>query len=171
MPFNFSGFGGASNDPAVMGWNTTQETDYSTNPLSSGLPSNVVEAPRSNGVTFSGILDGVSATADSLFKTFGKVYQLQSDVEDAKFQRVVNEANMDLKRAQTMGTLDIQRATIDANIAIEKARAGRATEDALARVNSGSAGFIVQTSKVSPLMIIGGLVLAGAFLFFNRGKK
>jgi hypothetical protein len=170
MALDFSGFGGAGNDPSVMGWGDTQDTDYSTAPLSSGLPANVVDTPRSDGITFDGILSGVSATADTLFNTFGKIYSLQSSVENAKFQRTVNAANLELKQAQTMGSIDIQRAAIDANLAIEKARAARATNDALTQVNSGSAGFIVQNGKISPLMILGGLALIGGLVYFRRGK-
>ena len=170
MALDLSGFGGDGNDPAVMGWGDTQSTDYSVAPLSDGVPDNVVNVPRSDGITFNGILAGVSSTADSLLNTFGKVYQLQSNVENAKFQRTVNSANMELKQAQTMGTIDIQKAAIDANLAIEKARAARATNDALAQVNSGSAGFIVQSGKITPMMILGGLAVIGAVLYFRKGK-
>lgn len=170
MALDFSGFGGVGNDPSIMGWGDTQTADYSVAPLSDGVPDNVVNVPRSDGITFDGILAGVSATADSLTNIFGKVYSLQSGVENAKFQRVVNQANQDLKQAQTMGAIDIQRAAIDANLAIEKARAARATNDALARVNSGSAGFIVQSGRVSPMMILGGLLAIGAAVYFSRKK-
>ena len=170
MALDFSGFGGVGNDPAIMGWGDTQTADYSVNHLSDGVPDNVVNVPRSDGITFDGILAGVSATADSLTNIFGKVYSLQSNVENAKFQRTVAAANQELKQAQTMGAIDIQRAAIDANLAIEKARAARATNDALAQVNSGSAGFIVQNGKVSPMIILGGLALIGAVLYFRRGK-
>lgn len=160
-------------------WNTqseywtpegAQNADLPSQPLSDGVPANVVDVPRSDGITFDGILSGVSATADTLFNTFGKIYSLQSSVENAKFQRTVNAANQELKQAQAMGSIDIQRAAIDANLAIEKARAARATNDALAQVNSGSAGFIVQNGKVSPMIILGGLALIGAVLYFRRGK-
>jgi hypothetical protein len=150
-------------------WDTLG-TDLPTYPLSNGSPSNVVDVPRSSGISWDGILSGVNATADSLLNTFGKVYQIQSSVENAKFQRVVNEANQSLKMAQTMGTIDIQRASIDANVAIEKARASRATNDAIAQVNSGAAGYVVQTGKISPMLIIGGALIVGAALFFRKGK-
>ena len=150
-------------------WDTLG-TDLPTVPLSNGSPSNVVDTPRSDGITWDGILSGVNATADSLLNTFGKVYQIQSNVENAKFQRVVNEASQSLKVAQTMGSLDIQRASIDANVAIEKARAARATGDAMAQINSGAAGYVLQSGKISPMMIILGLAGIGAVLYLREGK-
>lgn len=147
----------------------TQGTDLPSTSLSFGAPSNIVDVPKSDGVTWSGILSGVSATADALTSTFGKIYAINSAVENAKFQQTVNAANQQLKVAQTMGTLDIQRATLDANVAIEKARAARATNDAIAQVNSGSAGY-VKAGGISPLVILGGLALVGAVLFMRRGK-
>lgn len=150
-------------------WDTLG-TDLPQYALSNGAPSNVVDTPRSDGITWDGILSGVSATADALTSTFGKIYQIQSGVENAKFQRVVNEANQSLKVAQTMGTLDIQRASIDANVAIEKARAARATGDAMAQINSGAAGYVLQGGKISPMMIILGLAGIGAVLYLRKGK-
>lgn len=150
-------------------WDTLG-TDLPTAALSNGSPSNVVDTPRSDGITWDGILSGVNATADSLLNTFGKVYQIQSNVENAKFQRVVNEANQSLKVAQTMGSLDIQRASIDANVAIEKARAARATGDAMAQINSGAAGYVLQGGKISPMMIILGIAGIGAVLYLRKGK-
>lgn len=150
-------------------WDTLG-TDLPVYPLSNGAPSNVVDTPRSDGITWDGILSGVSATADALTNTFGKIYQIQSGVENAKFQRVVNEANQSLKVAQTMGSLDIQRASIDANVAIEKARAARATGDAMAQINSGAAGYVLQGGKISPMMIILGLAGIGAVLYLRKGK-
>lgn len=147
-----------------------QQADLPTGELSTGQPANYVNTPRSDGITFDGILTGVERTADSLFNTFGKIYSLQSSAENAKFQRTVNQANQELKQAQTLGAIDVQKAAIDANLAIEKARAARATNDALAQVNSGSAGFVVRDERISPMMILGGLLAIGAAVYFSRKK-
>jgi hypothetical protein len=66
--------------------------------------------------------------------------------------------------------LDIQKSAVDANVTIEKARAARATNDALARVNSGNAGYIIQNGKVSPMLILGGVAVIAAVMFFRKGK-
>lgn len=150
-------------------WDTLN-TDLPQYALSNGAPSNVVDTPRSDGITWAGVLSGVSATADALTNTFGKIYQIQSSVENAKFQRVVNEANQSLKVAQTMGTLDIQRASVDANVAIEKARAARAIGDAMAQINSGASGHVLPGKKISPMMIILGLAGIGAVLYLRKGE-
>lgn len=146
----------------------TQSTDYSTAPLSDGSPANYVDIPRSEGVTFGGFLNGVTATANSLFDTFGKVYSLQSKAEDVKFTRQVQSAQMDLQRATALGGLDVQRAAIDANNAIEKARAQRAVNDEMARVNSGSAGFVGGKSNAG--MMLGLLALGVGFVAWKFGK-
>lgn len=153
-------------------WEPTgaQFSDYSDAPLSTGVPATVVDVVRSDGITFDGILSGFSATADTLLNTFGKVYSINSAVENAQFQRTVNTANQQLNQARTLGAIDIQRATIDANLAIEKARAGRATNDAIARMNSGSSGFLNNGAKISPMMIILGVVGIGAVLYLRKGK-
>lgn len=146
----------------------TQSTDYSTAPLSDGSPANYVDVDRSDGVTFGGFLNGVQATASTLFDTFGKVYSLQSKAEDVKFTRQVQSAQMDLQRATALGGLDVQRAAIDANNAIEKARAQRAVNDEMARVNSGSAGFVGGKSNAG--LMLGLLALGVGFVAWKFGK-
>lgn len=154
-----------------MGFGTwdTLDTDLPSTSLSYGTPSTLVDTPRSDGMTWSGLLSGVSATADAITDTFGKVYQIQSNIENTKFQRVVNDANLQLKQVATLGALDVQRATIDANVAIEKARASRAVGDAMAQQASGAAGYVT-SGGVSPMLVLG-LAGVAALLYFLRGKK
>lgn len=147
-----------------------QTADYNSDPILSGVPATVSTAERSSGITFNGVLDGVSATADSLFNTFGKFYSLNSKIEDSKFQRTVNEANQSLKVAETMGALDIKRATIDANIAIEKARAGRAVADQVQRIQSGSSYIPVPRQIDTKMLLLGGAALAAVYFFTKGGK-
>lgn len=140
----------------------TQSTDIGTSPLSSGIPDNYVDTPRSAGITFNGILNKFNASTDSLLNTFGKIYSLDSKVENAKFQRSIQSATLDLTRARALGALDVQRATLDADIAIEKQRAARGTGDAAERKKSGEAGYFVTKIKKSPVIILGVLVFGFA---------
>jgi hypothetical protein len=74
------------------------------------------------------------------------------------------------KFATQAGSLDIQKTLIDANVQIEKAKAARAVNDQLARTNSGSAPFIQKAAKISPMLILGGVAIIGAVIYFSRGK-
>jgi|WetSurMetagenome_2_1015567.scaffolds.fasta_scaffold182782_3 hypothetical protein len=168
MALNLSGFGGVGEDPSVMGWGDTQTTDYSTNPIIAGNPSTVVDTPRSDGITWGGVLSGVESTANTLLDTFGKFYKLEDSVASAQFQREIKSAQLDITRAQALGSLDVQKVTTDAQVQIAKAQAARAVADQLARTNSGSAGYIVQQS--APLLKIGA-VLLGAFLVYRVTVK
>lgn len=136
-------------------------------PLSSGVPDNVIDVDRSGGITLSGVLSGVDATASNLLNMLGKYYSTTSKIEDAKFQRTVQTATLDLARARALGSLEIDRAAVDAQVAIEKARAARATGDAMARINSGGAGYFMRAG-VSPLILIAGAV--GLFMMMRRGR-
>ena len=171
VPGNFMDFG-SWDTSNINGFDLpeTQGTDYSVSPQSDGLPDNVVNTPRSDGITWTGVLSSVKSTATSLFDVFGKAYALNSEIENRKYQQEVQKAQGDLNRAATYGTLDIQRARIDANVAIEKARAARAVGDAQARVKSGTAGYIAMPSKMSPMLILGALAAIGVVLYFVKGK-
>lgn len=160
VPGNFLNFGS---------WDTIS-AELPDTQLSTGIPSNVVDVPKTDGVTFSGVLNGISSTADSLINAFGKIYSINSAVENAKFQQTVKAAELEVNKARTLGTLDVQRASIDANVSIAKAQAARATNDALAQVNSGSAGFLNKGAKISPMLIILGLAGIGAVLYLRKGK-
>ena len=155
--------------PWESGWDT-MSPELPTTSLNDGVPDTAVDVPRSNGITVSGVLGSVQSTADSLLGIFGKVYSLQSSVENAKFQQTLNTAKLDIQKAQAFGTLDIQKATVDANVSIAKAQAQRATNDALARVGSGSAGFVQQSTGLSPKMLFVGAILLGG-LWIWKGQN
>ena len=165
---SFSDFGGSGNDPSVMGWGDTQSTDYSTNPIGYGVPDNTVNAPRSDGVTWTGVLGGVESTANNLLNTFSKVYQLQSTVENAKFNQTIQASQLDLQRSQALGSLEVQRANVDASKTIALAQAKRQTADAISRTETGST-FI---SKVNtPYLMIAGVIGIAAVVYFMGVKK
>lgn len=151
----------------------TMDPGYSTVQLSSGVPDNYVDVPRSDGITFTGLFDGIKATADTLGGIFTKAYELNANVENLKFQRDIATRNLDIQRSAQLGALDVKQKTIDANTAIELSRANRAVADARAQIASGStfykppAGATLQ--KYAPaLMVAAGVV--GVFIFL-RGKK
>jgi len=148
----------------------TQSTDYSTTPINDGLPDNVINVSRSDGITWSGVLGAATAGADTLTKVFSTVYNLQSKAEDAKYQRTLNETNQQIRMAEAAGSLEVKRAVLDANVQIEKSKAARAVADQQARTASGSAGYVQTTSKMSPMLILGGLAVLGAGWYLFKGK-
>jgi hypothetical protein len=149
----------------------TQVSDYSVSPIVDSVPENVIDVPRSSGITFDGVLEGVQKTADTLLNTFGKVYAIDSAIQSAKFQREVTQSKNDVERARALGTLDVQKTAIDANIQIEKSRAARAVDDAKARESSSAnAGYIRTASKVSPTIIILGVGAIALLIFMSRKK-
>jgi hypothetical protein len=98
VPGNFLDFGSwDTTDINGLDLPDTQSTDYSTLPINDGLPDNVLNVPRSDGITWTGVLDAAKSSADTLFGVFNNVYNLQSKIEDAKYQRTVNEANMQIR--------------------------------------------------------------------------
>ena len=121
---------------------------------------------RSDGLSFSGILDGVSATANSLIGLYGKVNSIQSNAEMAKFQRDYTKAKMGLDTQVSLGAIDVQKAQILAQQSIEKARAGSATANELARVNSGGGSQAANGFGLSTVIVLGVAIWA-----LTKGKK
>lgn len=153
----------------------TMDAGYSTVQLSSGVPDNFVNAPRSDGITFTGIFDGIQATAETLGGIFTKAYQLNANVENLKFQRDIASRALDIQRSAQIGALDVKQKTIDATTAIELSRANRALADAQAQSKSGGTFYVPAPATVASLkkyapvlMVAAGVV--GVFIFL-RGKK
>ena len=173
VPENILVFSTYADPVGALDWvvgGDTLSTDLPARPLSDGVPDNVTNAPRSDGITWGGALTSAMKTAESLAGTFGKVYQLNSQIEGQNFQRKVTEQQLSISRSQTLGALDIAKAKIDANSQIELARAGRATADALSQVKAGAAGYTKSPFGMStPVMVIAGMV--GAFLIYKGVKK
>ncbi len=168
MSLNFSNSAGSNWGLPVE----TQSTDYSTIPLSSGQPINFVDVPRSDGFSFTGFLENTAKTVENLSNTFGKVYQLQSNVESQKFNREFEAAKLDIQRSQQLGSLDVQKASIDANKQIALLQAQRAVKDAQVQVAGGSAGYVKQTANIlsSPMVSLVGVAVVG-YVLMTRGSK
>jgi hypothetical protein len=136
----------------------------------SNVPENVVNIDRTDGLGFGGILESVKAGANSLIGTWAKVYELQSTVENTKFNNTLRAAQLDVQRAGALGSLEVQRAQVDATKTIELARARRAVADAEANAESSSrAGFQYITNtmtKTPPIYLM--LGLGAAFYYFNK---
>lgn len=140
-----------------------------------GLPTTGIlqDVPRSDGITVSGIFDGLNKTAQTGFDLFNKVYSLSNQVEDKKFSMEMNRARVDIAKAQAAGTLDVERARNDANIQLARMQAQRAVADAQAQVNSGKAGYVAQKafgptgSALVPLVLVAGV----AYAFMKGARK
>ena len=150
-------------------WDTlTPELGSGT--LSNGQASNVVNAPRSDGVSWTGVLNNVSATADSLLNLWGKAVSFTDAAEDKAYQRELKKATFEVNKAQAFGSLEVQKATVDANKQIALAQAQRAVSDQLARTNSGAAGYVTVPDQMpTKWLVIAGIVGIAAYL--KWGKK
>jgi hypothetical protein len=116
------------------------------------------------------VLESAKAGANSLIGTWAKVYELQSTVENTKFNNTLRAAQLDVQRSSALGSLEVQRAQVDASKTIELARARRAVADAEANTNSSSqAGFqyIASAAVKSPSLYLM-LGLGVAFYYFNK---
>lgn len=143
--------------------------DYS---VGNGVPATapLENVPLSSGIDLSGILGGITKTAETGLNLFSKIYSLQDSVESAKFNRAMQQTRTDIAKAQASGALDVQRLQVDANTQLAKLQAQRAIADAQAQLNSSSAsGYYSKGAGLSayvPLLLIGGIVYAVA-----KGKK
>lgn len=141
----------------------TLTTDYNQDPILDSAPETMTDYPRSDGVTFGDLLKTVSAGADTLTNTFTKLYSLQSNVENAKFGRVVQEQTLALKKSQALGDLAVKKAQVDAAVAIETARARRVVGDEVARVSSSERASTIGKNYM-PLLLLGGIALTAYYL-------
>lgn len=140
--------------------------------LSNTMPETLVEVPRSEGITLSGVLGSVEATAKSALDIFGKFYSLQNQAATRKYQQEIGKATMQTETAKAIGGLELTRAQIDAQKQIGILQAQSAVKDQQARTASSSAsGYVTGSlsSLLTPqiLLMVGGAVL----LFMKKGKK
>ncbi|NBW79184.1 MAG: hypothetical protein EBR27_09255 [Betaproteobacteria bacterium] len=128
--------------------------------LGGGVPviAGTFEVPRSDGISVSGILRTIEKTAQTGVDIFSKVYQIQDAAEASKVARQINQSRLQLQQAQASGAIEVDLAKTQANLAIEKIRAGAAVANAQAQASSGSAGFSrqgIDLAKFVPFAIIG----------------
>lgn len=127
-------------------------------------------ADPDTGISLSGILSGVSATADSLASVFGKVYNIQNAAANQKFAQEVTRAQLDLQRAQTLGGLDVAKTKTEAENRIELARAALGVKNAEAQMNSPGALRVGNTAIPQNVWVA--VIVAGvAYLIAKRSKK
>jgi len=122
----------------------------------------LLDMPRSSGITVSGILGAVESTAKTGFDLFSKAYQIQDAFEGAKINRQINQGRIELQKAQASGAIEVGLSRNQAEIAIEKIRAGAAVANAEAQSKSSGnpGGYIMPTQsggigKFLPFVIIG----------------
>lgn len=160
MGLDLSGWDlGGNLDFSLGDTTSTGLPDYS---VGDGQPGNVIDVPRSDGITVSGVLDAVTTGADKLFQLGSKIYSLQDAAENAKFARTMQQQRMTLAQAQMAGALDVERARVDANTQLGKLEAQRALADAQVRVSSSAStsriGGGLNLSSVVPFALLGLLV-------------
>lgn len=139
--------------------------------LSQVVPQNLVETPRSSGITLSGVLGGVEATAKSALDIFGKVYSLQNEAASQKYQQEIGKASLKVETAKALGSLELTKAQIDAQKQIGILQAQSAVKDQQAKTASSSAAGYVTSgigSLLTPQVL---LMIGGAILLFKKGGK
>jgi hypothetical protein len=161
---------GENND---SGWTLpvdTLQTDLPEGPIINSVPQNVVSVDRDSGISVTGILNGVTATADTLGGIFGKVYNLTNQFANQKFQQEVTKSTLEVNKAKTLGTLELTKAQIDAQREIGLMQAKNGVANAQAQMNSP--GALRVGSQTFPIPSWLPLVGAG-FLAYKlfKGKK
>lgn len=124
------------------------------------------------GITVSGVLNGVSATADSLSNIFSKVVSIEDKASSAVFTRQVQTAQLDLQRQQILGNLDLQKSQTAAQLQIEKSRAAVSVANDMAKISGGALNGTMASPMLSMRLYIGLAVLVGGYwLYKQRGAK
>jgi hypothetical protein len=121
------------------------------------------------GITVTGLLNGISATADSLSGTFNHFVSFEDKASTAKFNREIQAAQVDLQRQQILGTLDLQRSQTAAQLQIEKNRAAVSVANDMAKINGGALNGTMAAPMLSMRMYVGLAILAGAYYLHSRG--
>jgi len=134
----------------------------------SALP-DVSEIPRSApGVSITGILDAVSATAKAGLDIFKTVSQIDMAASTAGYQREMQRSTLDLERTKLNANVDIAktRATTERDLAQLQAKVAVNNAQA-AEVNSRGGSFVAQVAS-SPNLITWALGAAALYLAFRK---
>lgn len=134
--------------------------------INNGVPDNVTNPERSDGITVSGILAGVTSTADTALNLFGKAYSLYSTAQNANYSAKIAEQQRALTFNGQQAAIDLQTTRNAAALKIGQLNAEKAVADAQAKTVSGAAGFV----KAPGFQLTAGVV-AAAFVGFLLLKK
>lgn len=136
--------------------------------LSNGVPDNVVNTPRSDGITVSGVLQGVTSTADSLLNVFGKAYTLYNQGQALQYSAKLADSSQQLQYAQSQAQIDLAKTKVATDAQLGQMNAQAQIANAAARLQAGAAGFIkTPTGKITTGMIVAGIA---AFLLLKKAK-
>lgn len=125
--------------------------------------------PVETGGGFSGLLNSVTATAETFLGGVQKVYELGNQISDARLQQKQIESSLRVQELQTVGGLDLKAAQLQAQKEIGIAQAQAATRNEMARVNSSNGGAMVTIPSTipTPLLLLVGAI--GFYMFTRRG--
>jgi len=131
-------------------------------------------ARGSDGGFFSGLLNGVKSTTDSLIGAWSQINSIETNFQNQRFAQAVQGAQLDLQKTTVLGNIDVAKAKAVADSAIEKTRASAAVEIASRQADNAKYGNLPVSvtgafDKYGVYIAAAGLVLA--FLQYNKGKK
>lgn len=130
----------------------------------------VAEIPRSgNGISISGILDAVSATAKSGLDIFKTVSQIDMAASNVAYQREIGRAQLDLQKTQVLSATDIakNKAGVEKELALLQAQTA-INNASRAEVSSRGGSFVAQVATSPKLWT---WVLGAGALYFAFRKK
>lgn len=150
---------------------TLPETNY----LGTSAQPAVSQVPQSSGITLSGILDGVSATAKTGLDLWKTVAQIDMAAATQEAQVKIAQANQDLQKVTALGNIDVAktRAQTEAKVAMLQAGTEVAKAEAAANqaVNGTGGTFVAKVPSINWAVVVP-LIGLGVLLWnTKKGKK
>lgn len=136
--------------------------------LNNGVPDNVTNVQRSDGLTVSGVLQGVTATADSLLNTFGKAYTLYNQGQSLQYQAKLTDQAQQLKYAQSQSAIDLAKTKLAADQKLGELNAQSQVANAVAKLQSGAAGYVKSPEGKMTVGVV--LAALAGFLLLKKEK-
>ena len=129
----------------------------------------IADVTRSEpGITVTGVLSGVSATADALTNVFGRAVSIQDKAASAAFTRQVQTAQLDLQKQQILGTLNLQQSQTAAQLQIEQDRVALSLANDRAKLSGGAlSGTLAGPMMAHPYLLLA--MLAGGYWLYKHG--
>ncbi len=134
---------------------------------------NVISSQPATGGEVGDFFGSISRTANNLIDFYGKVASIEAQADNARYNRQISAAQLDLNKTQVLGNIEVAKTRSGAEIQIAQAQAQAAAREAqrLATSSGGAIQTVTRTvsdNRVAIAIGIAGLMIA--WLQYSKGR-
>jgi hypothetical protein len=153
--------------PAPASWGQTGGTS---------VPAAVSTGAANIASGVSGILGGITATADTLLKAWGVINNARTSAAQQQLAVKAAQSDIEMRRAQVSSTTELQKIQSTAAVEIGKLQAQAAVAKAASEADAAKNGGVVYVAgqgglSMTAILGIAALAFAGWKVFARGGKK